>query len=71
MDMPTLRFNVQTLTKAYNKESDPIVKKYLLLKVNKAKQAFANAKRFDSALKPCRTPWKRLISPNKYFEALS
>ena len=69
--MPTLRFNVQSTTTAYNKESDPVVRKYLLLKVNKATQALANAKRFDSALKPCRTPWKRLLAPSKYFEDLS
>lgn len=70
MDIQTLRFNVQSLTKACSKESDPALLKYYKRKHTIAQQALNNAKRFDSASKPCRTPWKRLIAPNKYFEDL-
>jgi hypothetical protein len=70
MDIQTLRFNAQSLKKVCDCEKNPILKKYWVRKFNAAKSLLDQATRFDSALKPMRTPWKRLQGPSRHFEQL-
>lgn len=69
-DLETLRYEAVTAQKAVNKEGDPVALRYLQKRAKTANLALLRAVANGSYAVPPRTPWKRLLSPKQYFEAL-
>lgn len=69
-DLATLRHEAKSLTKALNRESDPVASRHLAKAATAAKQALRRASQNESYEVPMRTPWGRMATPSNYYEEL-
>jgi len=59
-DLPTLIYEVKTLRKLTNKESQPALRAHYERQLTAAQTALTRAKRNGSAVLPSRAMWKKL-----------